>query len=415
MERNDLGNELRLILFCALIGAFAGVVFWLFLFAVEKGTWLVWDLLPKQITGSMWYAILACGLCGLAMGFLRQRFGDYPEGMEDVFARLKRTGTYPYQAMPIILVCALLPLIFGSSVGPEAGMVGVIVALCCWVGDNVRFATARGAYLSKIGASVSLSVMFHSPLFGFFEVEEGEDSGVVDLTRLDKVVAYCVSAGAGFASFSLLSQLFGSVMSGFPSFEVATGAWSDILLFVPYVICGVLFGILFEVSEHGFALLGKAVPPVACEVAAGVILGLVTGLLPAVRFSGEAQMDVLIEGGYLTYAPLAIIGVAFVKLLLTNLCIGMGLKGGHFFPLIFASVCLGMGISLVFFPGDLSHATLAAGIVAASTLATTMKKPLAVAMLLMLCFPARMLLWTVPAAALATWISKKFTLPLQAE
>jgi hypothetical protein len=33
----------------------------------------------------------------------------------------------------------------------------------------------------------------------------------------------------------------------------------------------------------------------------------------------------------------------------------------------------------------------------------------------MLCFPARMLLWTVPAAALATWISKKFTLPLQAE
>jgi hypothetical protein len=63
----------------------------------------------------------------------------------------------------------------------------------------------------------------------------------------------------------------------------------------------------------------------------------------------------------------------------------MGLKGGHFFPLIFASVCLGMGISLVFFPGDLSHATLAAGIVAASTLATTMKKPLAVAMLLMLC------------------------------
>jgi hypothetical protein len=33
-----------------------------------------------------------------------------------------------------------------------------------------------------------------------------------------------------------------------------------------------------------------------------------------------------------------------------------------------------------------------------------MRKPLAVAMLLMLCFPARMLLWTVPAAALASWL-----------
>jgi H+/Cl- antiporter ClcA len=405
MSRNDWANELRLIAFCALVGAFAGAVFWLFLFMVEQGTRLVWHTAPQGVVGSVWYAILVCSVCGLLVGMLRKRYGDYPESMEDVFARLKRTGTYPFRMLPVILAGALLPLICGSSVGPEAGMVGIIVALCCWAGENLRFAGREAAYYSKVGASVSLSVMFHSPLFGVFEVEEGEDADeLAPLRRSSKVVTYCVAAGAGFGCFSVLSQLFGSVMSGFPSFEVASGDWRDIALFAPYVLAGVAFGLLFEASEHGFSWLAHRLPPVAREVAAGVALGIVTTFFPAVRFSGESQMDVLIEGGFATYAPLAILGVAFLKVLLTNMCIGCGLKGGHFFPLIFAAVCLGMGLSLLVFPEDLGHATIAAGVVAASTLAVTMRKPLAVAMLLMLCFPARMLLWTVPAAALATWL-----------
>ena len=36
-----------------------------------------------------------------------------------------------------MLLCALLPLLLGASVGPEAGLTGIIAALCYWVGDNV--------------------------------------------------------------------------------------------------------------------------------------------------------------------------------------------------------------------------------------------------------------------------------------
>ena len=42
--------------------------------------------------------------------------------------------------MPVVLVCAFLPLVFGSSVGPEAGLTGIIAGLCYWVGDNVKYA-----------------------------------------------------------------------------------------------------------------------------------------------------------------------------------------------------------------------------------------------------------------------------------
>ena len=128
--------------------------------------------------------------------------GDYPEEMTVVFAKLKQNGTYPYRKILVLLVAALLPLIFGSSVGPEAGMVGIVVALCCWAGENLRFAGSQSAYYSRVGASVSLSVLFRSPLFGILDEMEqaGEDRGLQrgDGRGLRRLLADEHAAGKGF-------------------------------------------------------------------------------------------------------------------------------------------------------------------------------------------------------------------------
>jgi hypothetical protein len=58
------------------------------------------------------------------------------------------------------------------------------------------------------------------------------------------------------------------------------------------------------------------------------------------------------------------------------------------------------------FPQDISHATYAAAIVATGTLGVSMRKPLAVSMLLLICFPAGYLLWILPSAALSAWSGK---------
>ena len=88
--------------------------------------------------------------------------------MVTVIGTVKKTGTYPYRKIIILLIAAALPLIFGSSVGPEAGMVGVMVALGCWVNENVKFAKDNADFYSKVSVAVSLSALFYSPLFGFF-------------------------------------------------------------------------------------------------------------------------------------------------------------------------------------------------------------------------------------------------------
>ena len=417
-------NVLKLILFCAMIGAVAGIVFWLFLFFVNKGTWLIWDLLPEKVLTFSWYPVLACTFGGLVIGIFRKAFGDYPEDMMTVFGKLKKNKTYPYRKILVIIFAALLPLIFGSSVGPEAGMVGVMVALCCWAGDNLKFAGSQSSYYSKVGAAVSLSVMFRSPLFGILDVEEGIEADIAGndtgadgdvrtvgrqpVTRLTKIIIYCLAVGAGFGCFWLMNTAFGKVSEGFPSFDVISlGTW-DYVLFLLYLILGILLGLFFEFSEKLFVKIGTFLPPVLSEVICGLVLGIVTCLLPVIRFSGEEQMGILIRD-FSLYAPIAMIGIAFLKIMMTNMCIQLGMKGGHFFPLIFAAVCLGYGIALLFFPGDASHATFAAAVVAAGTLGVSMKKPLAVSMLLLLCFPVKTLLWIVPASALAALAGKMLT------
>ena len=78
---------------------------------------------------------------------------------------------------------------------------------------------------------------------------------------------------------------------------------------------------------------------------------------------------------------------------------GFGMKGGHFFPLIFACTCMGFALGMFFFAGDAGHAAFAAGIITAAALGAQLKKPLAVTVLLLLCFPPQFLLWGFLSAA----------------
>lgn len=400
-------NEIKLIVFTAIIGAVAGLVFWGFLWVINTLTEGLWQTIPDKLGHIPCYALIVCTVGGLIIGILRKLWGDYPQDMTKVIATVKKTGTYPYKKILCILILAMLPLIIGSSVGPEAGMVGVIVALCCWAGDNLKFAQKNTISYSKVGTAVTLSVLFHAPLFGIFEVEENEkEEADIPLTKVSKFAIYAVATAAGIGTYALLSNLICEVSEGFPSFDTALPAGYDYLAMFLYIGCGITFGLFFQKSEELFEKAATKMPPILGELLAGIILGAVVCFLPVVQFSGETQMAILISD-YAKYAPLAMIGIAVLKLLMTNLCIQFGLKGGHLFPLMFSAVCLGYGLSLLIFPGSADHAVFAAAMITAATLGVTMKKPVAVTMLLFLCFPIRMFFWIFLSAAVAGFVGKK--------
>ena len=393
----SLKNQLELWLFCALIGAVAGALVWILLKIMAVGTEFLWKWLPGK-TSVPYYTILICASGAAIIGIFRKIFGDYPEDLETVMEKVRTEKRYEYKNMLVMMVAALLPLLIGSSVGPEAGLTGIIIGLCYWAGDNLKFARQNTRNYSQIGAAVSMSVLFHAPLFGIFEVEENSEEDLAALTKGSKLFLYGIALAAGTGIYAGLSALFGAGLSGFPSFDMVEIQRKDYLLMILYILCGLILACFYQATHKLTRSISSRFPAVVKEIFAGICLGVTGSFLPALMFSGEEQMGTLMKT-YTSYLPLELIGIAFLKLLLTNLCIQFGLKGGHFFPVIFAGVCMGYGMAMLTCGPDGGHVVFGAAIVTASLLGGIMKKPLAVTMLLFLCFPVKMFIWIFIAAA----------------
>lgn len=408
MNKNiKLKNQQELYIFCAIIGAVAGGLVWLVLKIMAVGMGILWEWIPERISFPF-YTLFLCTVGGIIIGIFRKKYGDYPEELEVVMGKVKKEKRYEYKNMLVMIIAALLPLLIGSSIGPEAGLTGIIVGLCYWVGDNLKFAKKDAKQYSQIGVAVSLSVLFHAPLFGIFEVEEEEDAEIPNLGKGSKIFVYGVALVAGLGIYSGLSAIFGAGLSGFPSFESEDFNIIDYTLAIVYIFSGCLLAIFYEKVHQVTHRVAAKIPAVLKETLAGICLGLIGTFLPVVLFSGEEQMTVLMKN-YTNYFSIAMIGIAFLKIFLTNLCIQFGLKGGHFFLLIFSGVCMGYGVAVLMCGGGDGHVVFAAAVVTASLLGGVMKKPLAVTMLLFLCFPVKMFLWIVIAALIGSKTTSEVT------
>ena len=169
---------------------------------------------------------------------------------------------------------------------------------------NLKFARHHTKEYSQVGIAVSLSVLFHAPLFGIFEVEENQDAEIPNLTRGSKIFIYGIALAAGIGVYSGLSALFGAGLSGFPSFDMVDLNRTDYLLIVVYILCGCLLALFYKLHNALTGYTAKKIPPVLREILAGLCLGIIGTFLPAILFSGEEQMGVLMDN-YMQYLPIA--------------------------------------------------------------------------------------------------------------
>ena len=399
MENKTLKNSAVVALLAVCLGAVVGLVLWLFLQAMSLGTSLIWQFLPAHL-GGRWITVPLCVLGGVLTGLVRRRFGDYPESLNTVMTKVKREKHYDYRPMPIILVCALLPLIFGASVGPEAGLTGIIAGLCYWIGDNVKYARENAALYSELGEAITLGQIFHSPLFGILAVEEQPDvDGSPEIQpKAGKLLLYALSAAASFLVIAGLNALFHTSLEGFPSFSATAISAGDYALVLLYIPVGLLLYYGFTAAEFLTEWAAIRWPAVWREGICGLLIGAIGLAVPMVLFSGEEQMSELMVS-FGSYTPWILFGICLLKLVMTAFCLNFGMKGGHFFPLIFACVCMGFALAMLIFKSPADHVVFAAGVVTSATLGAQLKKPLAVSALMLLCFPARLLFWIFLAAA----------------
>lgn len=390
-------NNVLLLLYTVILGSIVGAIIWAFLRIMNLGIEFIWDFIPSKIDFPL-YTILVCAVGGLLIGLWKKKFGNYPEELGTVLGKVKKTGRYPYNNIFSTIISALLPLISGASIGPEAGLTGVIAGLCSWVGDKLKLYFKEVKELTQIGMSATLGSIFHSPLFGFIEPIES-DKDVV-LPKTSKIVLYFTAILSSFGVFLLLGKLFGG-RAGLESLVTDKVDLWQYLYAIPLAAIGILAGYLYFLFKNlTFSLEQKFKKYTIIRGAVGgLLLGISGTILPLTMFSGEHQMGVVISEAE-TIGAVMLIVIAVVKLLLTNICIDSGLKGGHFFPIIFCGISIGCAMSLILG----IDIVFSASIVTTALVGHTLKKPLATVLLLMIVFPVKLIPIMLFAAIAAKFI-----------
>lgn len=391
-------NGIIFILYAMIIGAITGLIVWAFLKLCSISISFLWDFLPAQ-SNFPFYPVFICTTGGLLIGLFKRKFGNYPESLDEVMAKVKKTGRYQYKNVPSTFVSALSPLIIGAAVGPEAGLAGIIAGLCTWVGDKLKHFFKELKDLTSIGLTATLGTIFCSPMFGFVEPLESEEE--TKLPKISKIVLYFTTILSAFGVFTLFNFVFGktATLEGVGSTTLENVNWLNVILLIPIGIAlGFFYFYSHKFAKFVFKPLKKHIV-IKCTIG-GLILGIIGMILPLTMFSGEEQIGTVFETGPAIGAIILLV-VGVVKIILTNVCIESGLKGGHFFPMIFAGVAVGYAFSMILGIDPI----IATATLSTAFLANIIKKPLATVLLLMIVFPANLIPIMLVAAIAGAFLS----------
>lgn len=379
-------------------------------------TSLIWDGLGGAVNVS-WFPLVTCTLGGLIIGLWTYFSGNRINGLEEVMREFKQTGTYNLHGPFKTVVSFLLPLIFGGSVGFEAGLTGIITAGCCWIRDKLKIAGLRVGAIADVTIAATLSAIFGAPLAGIVagaestpsddaptppELDDSDEAHVLrpnayDMRRSVKIVLYMAAAIGAFGGIALFSTLF-ATESGLPRFDAIQATGVDFLWTVPCLIAAYALTLLYHASDYGFARFAERLETspfatIASPVIAGMVLGAMAMAFPYVLFPGETQSHELM-GSWQTWTVVALVGTSLLKAIATPMCIRMGWMGGSFFPSIFAGVACGYGIAAMTGADPMLMVT----VVTSAYLAGVTRKPLLSVAILALCFPLTGILWSGLAA-----------------
>lgn len=435
-----VGASFGMIVLSVLVGFLVGFIAWGAYRLALALTDFVWNGVTPTIAqvlgtadvSSWWLPVVVCGFGGLVIGLWSRFVGGVPESLEVVMGSIKQTGEYCIKGFGRSIVGFFLPLMFGGSIGPEAGVTGIIASATCWIGRTLRKAGLRVKEIADVTVSAALSAIFITPLLGIVAVvqdalpkqdwELRDESSARDVTSSGnpnplsydfrlwaKIVLYVAAAFGAVAGALLIGSLFGSE-SGIPRFSGEHLSWGSFWVLIPCVLLGYVGALMYHAANFTFAHLGRALQKftVTRALLAGLGLGLVGSLLPYTLFPGEIQAWELMDQ-WQTMSAIVLIATGLMKCVTTPWCLNMGWMGGHFFPCIFAGLSCGYGVAILAGVDPLcciavSTATLVAGI---------QRKPFLAMALLLLCFPLEVVVWMglacligaalpIPAALLAT-------------
>ena len=326
-----------------LLGVFAGVFSLGYLWLERLGFQLLWPEEPPTgwFSGEWWWILIPTG-AGVVVGTLYQVF-HLPARLPGFVEELEE-GRVEWRHAPGAVIVALVSLIGGASLGPEAPLGTGSGGAGSWLAERRGADAAGTATATFAGMSGAFGGLLSSPLVGTLfglELEHTHDRDFF----FHRLVPGIVS---GLVAFAIVYPILGPVFVGrydFPSFEPKT--W-NLLAGLAMGIVGagaaVLLGFVGKVAGSVFARFDAS--PVLRGGIGGFLLGIFAFVLPLTMSSGAVSLQVVIDES-------AEIGLAFLLVLVLakavtlGVSIGSGFYGGQFFPIFFMGGTLGAAVHVI--------------------------------------------------------------------
>ncbi|MGL5329532.1 MAG: chloride channel protein [Peptostreptococcaceae bacterium] len=168
--------------------------------------------------------------------------------------------------------------------------------------------------------------------------------------KLDlSIILYSLLMGA---VVGITQKYLGNKIDDRASFIVRFGEGNisskEVLWTIPLIIIAILFSYIYKF--YGM-ILKKILNPLKDKIIikgiiGGLLIGIIGTYIPYTLFSGEHEIKELVKE-WENISSYSLIIICLMKLLLTEICLNTGHKGGHIFPIIFSSACLGYGVSKI--------------------------------------------------------------------
>ncbi|HEL2383338.1 TPA: chloride channel protein [Streptococcus suis] len=314
-----------------------------FIMAEKLGSHFLWESLPHHWhLGNLYSFLILAILCGLVI-WLKMQWGNLPKTSHDLLHELSQKGTVSYRNTWKNLVLALVILISGAGVGPEAPLLGAVIAYSIWQADKLRYLEANWERCQGQGLGQWFKFLCHPSRFILPYPDSQKQTG--------KGLRNLLIANGLFV-FWLMMRLTDQ-----PSFVTKLGetTWSlpDLLFFLPLCLYGYAIGKGYSWLKPSIrASLDRLNCSLSIKIALGALsIFLVTMLAPNLLFSGQHSLHTIVEVGMET-PILTLIILSFAKLIFLDFCLWTGWTGGDIFPVTFAAFLQGFAVAQLFPQAD---------------------------------------------------------------
>lgn len=111
----------------------------LFLVVEKTAVTLIWEVRAVRVPSRWAYAVPVAVVGTLLLVWGKRRWGDIPHTTRDVLGAPKRGEAINYHTAWRDLLIALIILAAGAGVGPEASLMGAVIAYSVWQCDKLRY------------------------------------------------------------------------------------------------------------------------------------------------------------------------------------------------------------------------------------------------------------------------------------